>query len=99
MTAEIVQAQINTREMSGDEIKAALNDTFQTLKGLQEAEVSGQPLEQTAGKPTMAPEKSIQRNKVICLECGEAFKMLSPDSTKKLSPLCENVLQILTGML
>ena len=26
----------------------------------------------------MAPEKSIQKNKIVCLECGEEFKMLSP---------------------
>ena len=78
MTAELVQAQINTREMSNDEIKSALHETFQTLKGLQDAESSGAPVEQPASKPVMAPEKSIQRNKVICLECGQAFKMLSP---------------------
>ena len=78
MTAEIVQSQINTRDMSNDEIKAALNETFMTLKSLQEAEASGLPVEQADVKPAMAPEKSIQRNKVICLECGQAFKMLSP---------------------
>lgn len=78
MTAELVQAQINTRDMSNDEIKSALHETFQTLKGLQDAESSGAPVEEPAAKPVMAPEKSIQRNKVICLECGQAFKMLSP---------------------
>ena len=86
MTAEIVQAQINTTEMSGDEIKAALNDTFLTLKSLQEAEISGQPLELAASKPAMAPEKSIQRNQVVCLECGQSFKMLSPKHLKSHEP-------------
>ena len=78
MTAEIVQSQINTSEMTNDEIKAALHDTFLTLKSLQDAEASGLPFEQADAKPVMAPEKSIQRNKVVCLECGQAFKMLSP---------------------
>lgn len=78
MTAEIVQAQINSREMNNDEIKAALHETFQTLKNLQDAEVSGSPVDQVTAKPAMTPVKSIQRNKVICLECGQAFKMLSP---------------------
>jgi predicted transcriptional regulator len=82
MTAEIVQAQINTKDMSGEEIKAALNDTFLTLKGLQEAEISGQPLEPGESKLTLAPEKSIQKNQVVCLECGQAFKMLSPKHLK-----------------
>ena len=43
-----------------------------------DAEVSGTSIDQASAKPAMAPEKSIQRNKVICLECGQAFKMLSP---------------------
>jgi predicted transcriptional regulator len=82
MTAEIVQAQINTKDMSGEEIKAALNDTFLTLKSLQEAELSGQPLEQAESRPAMVPEKSIQKNQVVCLECGQSFKMLSPKHLK-----------------
>lgn len=78
MTAEIVQSQINSKEMSNGEIKAALHDTFLTLKNLHDAETSGLPLDQAVAKPAMAPEKSIQKNRVICLECGQAFKMLSP---------------------
>jgi predicted transcriptional regulator len=78
MTAEIVQAQISTKDMTRDEIKAALNDTFLILKGLQGAELSGSAPEQGESKPAMAPEKSIQKNQVVCLECGQAFKMLSP---------------------
>ncbi len=78
MTAEIVQSQIGTKEMSSDEIKGALNETFQTLKCLQDTEAAGQPLEQSGTEQTMAPERSIQKNKVICLECGQSFKMLSP---------------------
>ena len=82
MTAEIVQAQISTKDMSKDEIKAALHDTFLTLKGLQDAEASGHSLEQAESRPAMAPEKSIQKNQVVCLECGQAFKMLSPKHLK-----------------
>lgn len=82
MTAEIVQSQMSSKEMSSDEIKVALNDTFQTLKALQEAEISGQGIEPTETKPVMAPERSIQKNKVVCLECGQAFKMLSPKHLK-----------------
>ena len=88
MTAEIVQAQINTQDMSGEEIKATLNDTFLILKGLHDAELSGQAPEQAESKPCMTPAKSIQRNKVVCLECGESFKMLSPKhlSSHSLTP-------------
>ena len=82
MTAEIVQAQMSSKEMSSDEIKVALNETFQTLKTLQEAEISGQAIEKAEEKPVMSPEKSIQKNKVVCLECGQSFKMLSPKHLK-----------------
>ncbi|WP_456384795.1 MucR family transcriptional regulator [Desulfolithobacter sp.] len=82
MTAEIIQSQISTREMSTDEIKVALNETFQTLKGLQEAEISGQDTGDDESKPVMDPRKSIQRNKIVCLECGQEFKMLSPKHLK-----------------
>ena len=82
MTAEIVQAQIGTTDMSGNDIKNALNETFQTLKSLQDAESSGQPIDQAEEKPAISPERSIQRNKVICLECGQSFKMLSPKHLK-----------------
>lgn len=82
MTAEIVQAQIGTKDMSKDDIKAALHDTFLTLKGLQDAELSGHSSEHAESRPAIAPEKSIQKNQVVCLECGQAFKMLSPKHLK-----------------
>ncbi len=81
MTAEIIQSQINSKQMNLDEIKVALNDTFQTLKSLQDAETIGVEVEQREGgttPPILDPKKSIQRNKIICMECGQEFKMLSP---------------------
>jgi predicted transcriptional regulator len=82
MTAEIIQSQISSKQMSTDEIKAALNDTFQTLKSLQESEISGIETEPEESNPVMDPKKSIQRNKIVCLECGQEFKMLSPKHLK-----------------
>ena len=78
MTAQIVSAQITTSEMSTDDINEALHNTFKTLNNLQSLEVSGNADGQMQDKPVMDPAKSIQKNKIICLECGEAFKMLSP---------------------
>jgi len=78
MAADLVSTQINTTEMNTDEISQALNSTFQTLKNLQDAEISGQQVEDAQTKPVMDPAKSIQKNKIVCLECGESFKMLSP---------------------
>jgi predicted transcriptional regulator len=79
MTAEIIQSQITSKQMSTDEIKAALNDTFQALKALQDAESGGMVVpEPEEIVSTGDPKKSIQKNKVVCLECGQEFKMLSP---------------------
>ncbi len=82
MTAEIIQSQIGSKEMTTDEIKVALNDTFQTLKSLQDAEVTGLDTASEEAAPVMDPKKSIQKNKVVCLECGQEFKMLSPKHLK-----------------
>ena len=83
MTAEIIQSQIGSKQMSTDEIKAALNETFQTLKSLQDSEVGG-VIENEAEvvSQVVDPKKSIQKNKIVCLECGQEFKMLSPKHLK-----------------
>ena len=79
MTAEIIQSQITSKQMTTDEIKTALNDTFQALKSLQDAEVGGViETETEATTSVIDPKKSIQKNKIVCIECGQEFKMLSP---------------------
>jgi len=81
MTAEIIQSQIGSKQMTTDEITSALNDTFQALKALQDAEtcsVLEVRAEEPTAAPTLDPKKSIHKNKVVCLECGQEFKMLSP---------------------
>ena len=84
MTAEIIQSQIGSKQMTTDEIKVALNETFQALKSLQDAESKEvtEPVESVDTGVALDPKKSIQRNKVICLECGQEFKMLSPKHLK-----------------
>lgn len=82
MTAEIIQSQISSKQMTTEEIKAALNDTFQTLKSLQDCESVGVETEIEETSPVIDPKKSIQKNKIICLECGQEFKMLSPKHLK-----------------
>lgn len=84
MTAEIIQTQISSKQMTTEEIKIALNDTFRALKGLQDAELGGAAGMDAvdAENPSIDPKKSIQKNKVVCLECGQEFKMLSPKHLK-----------------
>jgi predicted transcriptional regulator len=82
MTAEIIQSQISSKQMTTEEIKTALNDTFQTLKALQDSESIGIDAEPEETNPVIDPKKSIQKNKIVCLECGQEFKMLSPKHLK-----------------
>ena len=78
ITAEIVQSQTSVKQMSTEEVKAALKDTFQALKSLQAAEVFNPPESDSSESAQISdPKKSIQRNKVVCLECGKEFRMLS----------------------
>jgi len=85
MAAEIVQSQCAGKNMTTEEITAALQTTYKALQSMQvnETQVAqgaiapeGLVSDETAVK--ISPEKSIQKNKIICMECGQEFKMLSP---------------------
>lgn len=81
MTAEIIQSQISSKQMTTEEIRGALNETFNVLKMLQNTESScGIEVDPEKGAVVnpLDPKKSIQKNKIVCLECGQEFKMLSP---------------------
>ena len=80
MAADIVQAQSATKSMSQEEIATALQNTYKTLQSLQSNEQisTGDEQPKANAAPDLAPDKSIQKHKIICLECGQEFKMLSP---------------------
>ncbi len=82
MAAEIAAAQASHTTMSADEIEAFLTQTFKALQHMREMEegagaVAQVPAEVVEKKEITDPKKSIQRNKIICLECGKEFKQLS----------------------
>ncbi|PLX50025.1 MAG: transcriptional regulator [Desulfobulbaceae bacterium] len=82
MAADIVKSQCQGTSMSTEDVAVALNNTFQSLQELQAKEARAEAEEtgvaQGAAPRDIKPEKSILKNKIICLECGESFKMLSP---------------------
>lgn len=86
MAADIIQAQCGSQNMSTEDIAVALQNTFKTLQTLSSEEAQAAPdaaAESGATAPVaIAPEKSIQKNKIVCLECGQEFKMLSPKHLK-----------------
>ena len=73
MSAEIVAAQASHTPLAPEEIAESLRRIFGTLKDIQ-TQGNGLELEEAVSRD---PQSSIQRNQVICLECGKAFKLLS----------------------
>lgn len=73
MCTDIVSAQASHTPMSSEDIAESLRHIFRTL---QEVQQIGDITEQEEGM-TRDPQSSIQRNQVLCLECGKAFKLLS----------------------
>lgn len=83
MAAEIITAQSAARQLCSEELTEALKNTFNTLKQLQQIEADGgEPSAQEKQTRTITAAKSIQRHKIICMECGESFKTLSPKHLK-----------------
>lgn len=81
MAVEITAAQAAHAKMSPEEVDEFLKVTFQRLKMMREREEGETaPREEVEAKkaPTIIdPRRSVQRNKVICLECGKEFRQLS----------------------
>jgi len=88
MAADIIQSQCSSTSMTTEEIGLSLQNTFKTLQDLQSVEIQTPPEGLTVPGLTtpaglaLSPEKSLQKNKVVCLECGQEFKMLSPKHLK-----------------
>lgn len=84
IASEIVQTQVAITPMTGADIVSSLRQVFSTLRRLQMAEAAGTGIEAaspvedivpTASKLT--PEDSIQKDKVICLECGAEMRIIT----------------------
>lgn len=74
MAQEIVLAQASTKAMTTEEMKAALQETFNMLKSLDGGTETEAETEKTVN---VDPKKSIKKNKIVCLECGQEFKVLT----------------------
>jgi predicted transcriptional regulator len=87
LCSEIVQAQASHRSVSAEELEGLLSKTYNTLLTMQHAEKDNKPLdmppegapqaEEGARELEMDPAKSIQKDKVVCLECGAEFRQLT----------------------
>ena len=77
MASEIVAAQARQGPMSPDEISTGVRKVFAMLQQLQVLEAGIPSLSEGEGSSKFTPQDSIQRNRVICLECQKEFKLLS----------------------
>ena len=79
MASEIITAQSTAGQVNSEELTDAMYKIFNTLKDLQKVEAEGgEAACQDEPAVTISAAKSILRHKIICMECGESFKMLSP---------------------
>lgn len=81
MAVEITVAQASHARMSPEEVDQFLSVTFERLRAMKELE-EGKPEVKEVVKEgieslRLDPLKSVQRNKVICLECGRDLRQLS----------------------
>lgn len=77
MAVEIAAAQASHAKMSPEEVDRFLEVTFKRLKEMKEKEEGKEEGFGERGAPAVDPFKSVQRNKVICLECGQEFRQLT----------------------
>ncbi len=89
MAAEIVQAQAGVARMSPEEIDQCLQKTYSTLNEISKKEQGFEAAPVEAGNEELEmlrknPLASIQRNRVIDLETGQEFKIITNRHLKKL---------------
>ncbi len=85
MAAEIVAAQASHTRMSPEEMAEGLKKIYDALESIEISERKNTSPENTekveqsmvVSQPPMVPKASIQRSKIICLECGKSFKQIS----------------------
>lgn len=77
MASEIVAAQARHAPMSPEEISEGVKKVFMILQQLQTLEAGMPGHSDSEGLTRVTPQDSIQRNRVICLECHKEFRLLS----------------------
>jgi predicted transcriptional regulator len=73
MTTEIIVAQVRLTPLSLHVIVEGLYRVFETLYAIRQS--GSEALFETT--TCRDPQSSIQHNQVVCLECGNTFKLLS----------------------
>jgi predicted transcriptional regulator len=77
MASEIVTAQASYAPMAAAEISGGVRRVVEVLQELHTLEASATAASEAPGGARLHPQDSIQRNRIICLECHKEFKLLS----------------------
>ena len=75
MAGEIVMAHASTNPMSKDELLKEIQEVYAALVALEKGEEVGAAAVET--KPAMSAKRSIGKNTITCLICGESMKTLT----------------------
>lgn len=71
LTAQIVSAHIANNDVSADQLPRLIRDVHGTL-----ATVGQTPPEAPNAEPAVDVKKSVFADHILCLNCGQSFKML-----------------------
>jgi predicted transcriptional regulator len=89
IAADIIEAQASIGQMTPDNLAQSLESVFITLQRMKMAEDGGVLIDQVkSSEETVAqqevsqeqeidPKKSIQNDKIVCLECGTEMRQLT----------------------
>ncbi|MDP6417012.1 MAG: MucR family transcriptional regulator, partial [Gammaproteobacteria bacterium] len=70
LTAEIVAAHVSNNAISVDQIPSLIKEVHKTLSGL------GSESAQENLTPAVPIKRSVKKDAITCLECGQSGKML-----------------------
>ena len=73
MTSRIVAAYVANNHIDPGQISQLIHDTHASLAGAAQGAGGGAPAGQ---QPAVAVKDAVQRDRVICLECGKGLKTL-----------------------
>jgi predicted transcriptional regulator len=71
LTAQIVSAHVVANEVSADRLPALIRNVHQALATVGQAST-----EPATAEPAVSVKKSVFADRILCLDCGQSFKML-----------------------
>jgi predicted transcriptional regulator len=71
LTARIVSAHVGANEVSADQLPGLIRNVHQALATVEQARA-----EPATAEPAVSVKKSCFADRILCLDCGQGFKML-----------------------